>query len=373
MKMVIMKYKTILLLSFFVFLWPILLNAQPYERSSEETHTFKVFKPTSLEVYNKYGNIHLFPWDKDSVKIRIELNVKANKESKVDKIFEYINFEFSNTKYYIIARTKLKQQGSFWSEVSDLANTLFSGNNKAQIDYYIYMPKDMPAKFENKFGNIYSTDHTGKLEVSISNGDYKANNIDGYLELDLSFGNASINSVETGKMNVNYGEMELKNANDLTLKSKSSTFYIEDVKALSITSKRDKFRIDNVKSLTGETSFSYIRLKDFSSDMSLKTSYGELKLEEVNSNFQIIDLTSNYTDIVLTIPEQTSFALDITHSGSTGIIYEEKYESVKTTVIDEKEDIKKTSGIFGDNPNPGRSIKIMTKSGTITFKKFIIK
>lgn len=368
-----MRYKAILFLSVYVLLWPVLLNAQPYERSSEETHTFKVFEPTSLEVYNKYGNIHLFPWEKDSVKIRIELNVKANKESKVDKIFEYINFEFSNTKYYIIARTELKQQGSFWSEVSDLANTLFSGNNKAQIDYYIYLPKDMPAKFENKFGNIYSTDHSGKFEVSISNGDFKANNIEGYLELDLSFGSATINSIETGKLNINYGEVELNKANDLTLKSKSSTFHIEEVETLSVISKRDKFKIDNIKSLSGETSFSYITLKDFTSDLSMKTSYGEVKLEDINPNFNIIDLTSNYTDILLTIPEQASLSIDITHSGSTGIIYEKQYEGIKTEVIDEKEDIKKTSGIIGGSSNPERNIKIMTKSGTVTFKKYISK
>jgi len=140
MKIAIMKYKIIFFLSVYVFLWPVLLNAQPYERSKEEIRSFKVYKQTTLEIYNKYGNIHLFPWEKDSVKIKIELNVKANKQSKVDKIFEYINFEFSNTKYYIIARTQLKQHGTFWSEVSDLANTLFSGNNKAQIDYYIYLP-----------------------------------------------------------------------------------------------------------------------------------------------------------------------------------------------------------------------------------------
>lgn len=364
-----MRYKTILFLSVFAFLWPVLLTAQTYERSKTETHSFKVFDQTTLEVYNKYGNIHLFPWEKDSVKIRIELNVKANKESKVDKIFDYINFEFSNTKYYIIARTQLKQHGSFWSEVSDLANTLFSGNNKAQIDYYIYLPKDMQAKFENKFGNIYSTDHTGLLKVTISNGDYKAHNIQGLLELDLSFGNASINSIETGIFKLNYGELDLGKADDLKIQSKSSTLNIKNVGSLTVNSKRDKFKIDKLTSLSGETSFSYFKLKDLSSFLTMQTSYGELKLEEINPNFKAIDLTSDYTDIYLTIPKNTSLEVDITHSESTGIIYEDKYKGIKTEIIDEKEDIKKTSGIIGSTPSPASKIKIMIKSGNVTFKE----
>ncbi len=369
MKIVVMKYKAILFLSVYALLWPLLLNAQPYERSSQETHTFKVFDQTTLEVYNKYGNIHLFPWEKDSVKIRIELNVKANKESKVDKIFEYINFEFSNTKYYIIARTELKQQGTFWSEVSDLANTLFSGNNKAQIDYYIYLPKDIQAKFENKFGNIYSTDHSGLLEVNISNGDYKANKIEGYLELDLSFGNASIKSVESGKFNINYGELELEKADDLIIKSKSSTLNIEEVKTLSVNSKRDKFKIAGLGSISGETSFSYLTVKDLASDLTMTTSYGELKLVDINSNFKVIDLTSSYTDLLFTLPSQAKLSVDITHSETTGIIYPEKYEGLKTESIDKKEDIVKTSGVIGGMSSPSRKIKILIKSGSVTFKE----
>lgn len=364
-----MKYKIILFLLVYAFLWPLLLKAQPYERSSQETHTFKVYDQTTLEVYNKYGNIHLFPWEKDSVMIRIELNVKANKESKVDKIFEYINFEFSNTKYYIIARTQLKQKGTFWSEVSDLANTLFSGNNKAQIDYYIYMPKDMQAKFENKFGNIYSTDHIGLLEVNISNGDFKANKIAGRLELDLSFGNASINSIDEGVININYGELELKRTDELVLKSKSSTIHIEEVGSLKIDSKRDKFKIDELGSLSGESSFSYITLKDFTSDLKMQTSYGELKLEEISTGFNGIDLSSNYTDISLALPKQTSLAVDITHSEATVIIYSEKYDGIKTEILDKKEDISKTSGVIGSDPNPATKIKIMIKSGNVTFKE----
>lgn len=364
-----MKYKIVLLLSVYVFLWPVLVNAQPYERSSQETHSFKVYDQTTLEVYNKYGNIHLFPWEKDSVKIRIELNVKANKESKVDKIFEYINFEFSNTKYYIIARTQLKQKGTFWSEVSDLANTLFSGNNKAQIDYYIYLPKDMQAKFENKFGNLYSTDHTGFIEVNISNGDYKANKISGRLELDLSFGNASINSVTSGKFNINYGELDLKKANELVIKSKSSTLHIEEVGSLKINSKRDKFKIDEMASLTGESSFSYITLNDLKSDATIKTSYGEVKFEDINASFKVIDLTSNYTDILFKLPAQASLSVDITHSEATGMVYPDNYSGLKTESIDKKEDIVKTSGVVGGLTNPTGSVKIMIKAGNVTFKE----
>ena len=38
-------------------------------------------------------------------------------------------------------------------------------------------------------------------------------------------------------------------------------------------------------------------------------------------------------------------------------------------LLDKKEDISKTSGIIGNNANPPTKIKIMIKSGNVTFKE----
>ena len=68
---------------------------------------------------------------------------------------------------------------------------------------------------------------------------------------------------------------------------------------------------------TGETSFSYITLKDLTSDLTMKTQYGEVNIEEINPNFKVIDLTSNYTDILFTLTQQATLAVDIIHSEAT--------------------------------------------------------
>ncbi len=364
-----MKYKVFIGLSIFLFLLPGIIKSQVYERNRQEIRSFKVYKETSLEVYNKYGNIHLFTWDKDSVKIKIDVQVKANKESKADKIFEYINFEFSNTKYYIVARTQFKHRSTFWSEVSDLANTLFSGNNKAQIDYFIYMPEGMQAKFENKFGNVYVTDLSGEIDLKVSNGDFKANNITGYFDLNVSFGNASINHIETGKLNINYSELELSSAKELNIESKSSTLNIDKIGKLNVNSRRDKFYIDDLGSLSGETSFSYITLKNFDSDLNMKTEYGEISIDNINPEFKIIDLTSKYTDILLNMNQDASFSVDIIHTEGTTILSPETYSGLTVETVDKKEDIYKTGGVVGNKTDNNGKVNIKIKSGKVTFRE----
>ena len=90
---------------------------------------------------------------------------------------------------------------------------------------------------------------------------------------------------------------------------------------------------------------------------------------DIDSDFNAVDLTSNYTDILFTLPATASLSVDITHSEATGIIYPDKYEGLKKESIDKKEDIIKTSGIIGGESNPNGKIKIMIKSGNITFKE----
>ena len=364
-----MKYKLIVFISIFGLLIPAVAKPQVYERSRHESKAWKVSKETSLEIYNKYGNIHLFTWDKDSVRITIDMQIKASKESKVDKIYEYIDFEFSDNKYYVIARTRLNQQGEFWAEVSDLANTFFSSGTKVQIDYSVYLPQTINVKIENKFGNIYTTDHQGKMSVILSNGDYKANDLKGTVDLNVSFGNATINSIESGKLNLSYSELELGNAVNLNIESKSSTLNIDKAVTLNISSKRDKYYINQIGVLSGKTSFSYLTLKSFNSDLTLSTDYGEVNLESISSEFKLIDLTSSYTDILMRIPAKASYAVDISHSVSTVITAPENYSGLKSETIDKKADLYKTKGTAGNGPLKKGKMTISSKSGKITFKE----
>ena len=368
-KMIAMRFKLVVFISIYSFLIPAFASPQVYERNRHESKAWKVSKETSLEIYNKYGNIHLFTWDKDSVRVNIDLQIKAGKESKVDKIYEYIDFEFSDNKYYVIARTRLNQQSEFWAEVSDLANTFFSSGTKVQIDYSVYIPQSINIKIENKFGNIYTTDHFGKMSVILSNGDFKANDLKGSTDMNVSFGNAAINSIESGKLNLNYSELVLGNAANLTIDSKSSTLNIEKAGMLNINSKRDKYNINQLSVLSGKTSFSYLTIKSFGSDLTLNTDYGEVNLEGISPEFKLIDLTSSYTDIVLKIPAKSSYAVDISHSVSTVITAPEDYSALKSETIDKKADLYRTKGTAGNGILKKGKVTIKSQSGKIIFKE----
>ncbi len=363
-----MNYKIIIGITLLLMPYAFKGFGQTFERGRKESRSFKLYDRTSLEINNKYGNVHLFNWDKDSVKIEIDLKVRANKESKVDKIFDYIDFEFSDSRYYIIAHTTFRQNlGGFWSELSDLANTVFSGNNKAQIDYNVYLPSNINVKLENKFGNIYCTNREGKFEVSLSNGDLRANKLNGETELNLSFGNVGINHIENGKLIGSYVDMDLSSAVELFVESKSSTYNFEKIGVLNLKSRRDKFYIDEITSISGETSFSYLSIKRFSNYLRLTTEYGEVKLKGVKPGFKMVELNSKYSDIIMQLSNMVNCNVDLNHTESTGLILPDTFKGKSKSIIDEKEGTANTKGYFGNKEEAEAEIKINIKSGSVSF------
>jgi len=341
---------------------------QTYERTRHLVKSFAVKSNTEIQVNNKYGNIHLVQWEKDSVKFEIELLVKGNKQSKLQKNFDMIEFDFTATAYYVIAQTNFNSsKGAFWDEVSDLANTIFSGTNRVQIDYRVYIPKYCSLKIENKFGNVYIGDQTENADIKISNGDLKANDFFKELKLKLDFGNASIRKVKDAEIIAGYSEIEIKKAETLTIDSKSSTFELGLVNDMQIESHRDKMNIEEIGTINGKLSFSDLKI-DFITGLSILISeYGSIEFKDVAIDFNQIHLTAKFTEIDLNFDSEATFKLEITHSIKTDLSLPATADTTRRFMINDKQEAFSTLGNIGSGKNlPTVSIEIESGRLAIT-------
>ena len=307
------------------------LGAQTYQNSRTERKAYKVSSNVEVQVINKYGDIRLIPWEKDSVVFEIDFSVTSNKQAKADKIFNYITFDFKSTAYYVIAQTVFEGQNTFWSEMADVASTIFSSGTSTQIDYTVYFPAGNDVRLENKFGNIYTTDHTGKVDITLSNGDLKAHSFTGPTRLNIEFGNVSIDEVTDANISLGYVEFNLKKAGEITFETHSSKLYLTSCDKLHLDSKRDRYSIKSVAEISGEASFTYMNLDKATSKINLKTSYGDFKLLEISDTFTRMDFTSQYSDLTLYLNDEHLYELEITRDNHSEI-------NSSTTLLSQKED-----------------------------------
>ena len=117
-----MKYKKLKMTVAFLVAAGALIQAQIYSESKKIERSFPVSSETRLDLSNKYGTVHVIPWRKDSVHIEIDLFVKSSSNSRLEKIMRNIDFDFTDTRYYIIATTNFgNKYNTFISDLKGIS------------------------------------------------------------------------------------------------------------------------------------------------------------------------------------------------------------------------------------------------------------
>ncbi len=353
----------ILLLVFFL---PVILQAQTYSEKREQGKSFKLKSGTVVQITNKYGNVNVIPWEKDSVRIEVSMSAQSKQAAKVIKILSSIDCEMLATANSISARTVFYDNSTtFWKDVVSYAGQVINTSNNLQINYTVYMPVANDITIDNKFGNVYMDNHKGNADITIANGDLQARNFIGRLKLKIDFGSASIQDAEDARLNVNYSDLILRKVNELTLNSRSSTLDIEEASSIDITSQRDKMIVKSCSSLNGEASFSRIRINELGSDVTMNTKYGELKLNSITRNFRNINIRSEYTDVLLGFSPPDSYSMDLIYDTKTTLnITSAINNQLKKETLNAKSGTIQANGYIG---KPGSShVSVTTKAGSLS-------
>ena len=286
---------------------------QTYTENRKIVRSYKVENSTTVDITNKYGKVHIIPWDEDSVRFEIELTIKAQSSSRLRKLKNSVDFDFTATGYYITAKTIFgSKYNSFLSDIRNLAETLIP-KHQIIIDYIVKVPDNLSLKINNKYGDIFTDNYNGDLDIILSNGDLKANNLNGKTNIELKIGDGVVNSISNGKLIIAYSEFYIKKADNLNINSRSSKVTIDSVEVLNIQSRRDKYYISETNNMFGETYFSYLWVYMLNDELNFKMKYGTLNLEMIHSGFSFLNINSECADQNLFFDKNSSYQIDITH------------------------------------------------------------
>jgi hypothetical protein len=346
------------------FLLPQQAMAQ-FADSKEIKKEFKVTPETRIEISNKYGKVELNTWDKDSVIIEIKIKVEEKKLSKLEKSMEEIDFDFTNSQHFLVARTTVGENRSpLEKELLKFKETLLQSDGNVEINYKVWLPKANNLRVENKFGDIFIDDYSGEVEIDLSNGNLKSHDFTGKTNITLNFADATINNINTGRLDCNYSDLYIREAGSLQIKSKSSTFEILEINEMDADSRRDKFRVRLADLVDAQGSFSNFRFNELTDRLTLRAEYGDLDIEKTAPDFSNIYIESKSTDINLYFKSDSNFGFEITHTKSeVDLCRETTIDEEK--VLDEKENKVQLLGSFGKKTKDNIKLFINATSGEI--------
>lgn len=309
-----MRFKKWYLINFLVFLAFAQVYAQNFSESKTYVHEFPLNPKTTVEISNKYGKIQLLTWNKDSVRVDIDFYISSPSLSRLDKLRQNINFDYSGSNYYVVVKTVFgKNQSSVIDEIKDLADVLVNGSSEIRIDYTVHVPSKQPLKVTNKYGDIYCDDLSGEAQINLSNGDLKANNFTGNSQISLSFGKGFINQFDKGRIMAEYGDLNIRSAENISLESKSSKIRIDKAGIVKLSSRRDDLAIGEINSIMGDCNFSNINIENINEELSLAAKFGKISVDAFRKSFSFINVNSEYADLDLYFERGATFDFDISY------------------------------------------------------------
>lgn len=156
------------------------------------------FNVKTLRVTNDFGDIKVLPADGKNIRLEAEVRVKCNDENKAR---EYARNAVEITEGEV---TELSPKNPVNWDKDDYA--------KAQIDFVVYVPKEISLIVNEKFGDVEAEGIEGECRIVNKNGEIKALNIGGNVDIENSFGDIEVSGIG-GKADItnNNGEISADN------------------------------------------------------------------------------------------------------------------------------------------------------------------
>ena len=308
------------------------------------------------------------------------ITVNTNNESNAQEVFNRIDIQFRNENDLVAAKTSIDDSKSTWSIFKDWLGG-GSNSNDLQIDYEVHMPATATLELDNRYGNVNVDALAGDAHFVIKYGNLEAKNIGGDLEFEGGYGNAGLGDVGGDlTSNISYFKMRMGSAQDVDIDSKYSTFTIESATDIQSNSSYDSYSIGSVRSLKNEgkydkleigevgemdveSKYTHVNIGKLSGELQADLSYGGVTVDEVGSEFDLIDVEGRYTAIKIDLNDVSAFRMEA-DGRYAGISVPDNF-TIQRDIKDNNE--REVSGYKG-SANARGTIRISASYGSIKLR-----
>lgn len=333
------------------------ISAKDEEFTKKYQKEYEVRKGTQLQIENKYGNVDIKNWDKKLISIEVVITVKTSNEEKAQKLFDQVDINFDESGNVISVTTSFDSDfGRFFKG---------SGDKLVDILYSVYMPKSIPLRLSNKYGNVFINELTSTSSIEIKYGNLKANKIihndeKPLTKIYLAYSNAKIQQCAWVKFEIKYSKVEIDVSKALVFLSRYSKAFITRGSSLVTESKYDTYRLGKFTNLVATAGYSNFKAEEISGKIAMETKYTDLNVDHVPAGFESIKIKNEYGNYNVYIDQDASYNLD-GYAKYTRINYP---ANSRVSRFNENNEFR-VDGLVGTDVNTGSEVNISTKYGHV--------
>lgn len=339
------------------------LHAAQDEYTKNKHGEYEVNEQTLFKLINKYGNVDITNWEKDKLSIDVQITVEHKNEDKARELLDYIMVTFSKEGNTIQAKTEFDERFNKSGGFLDFGDD----PKEFSINYDVKMPRYLNIELENKYGDVFINEITGRADIAVKYGNFKANRIlrDNSKPLSrvyLAYSNGNIGEVNWLKLSLKYtpNNCEIEKAKALIAMTKYSKLYVKQASSIVCESKYDNYHLGTLENLVCEAKYTDLKVKQINKQIDLVSQYGDIEIDYVPKSFKSIKVNNKYGQIEIGVDDQASYQIE-GEASYANIEYPDKGKIRRM----EKNTEMRISGTVGKIGNPTAQVRITTKYGGV--------
>ena len=338
------RYKLVLYI-LWVLLWiPIGTAQESVSKTIEKS--FPLTNEGELLLENKYGNVTMTGWDQDKVAVVIDIKVNHRKKENAKDLLSRIQPLFRSASGYVSITSEITNKNTGWfADFFNRNNPIDLDRSHVKIDYEVFLPKKAKLKITNRFGDVFIEDWSGGLTAIIEHGDLWVEEDLNKADIELKFGKVRANNLSYAKLTIKNGELEMKDAKSLQIKSDGTDMKINAISSLEIYSNKDDIVLDEVGSIYGDLKFTTMDLNRLTQDVNLIMKIADFRIKHIANPKGKIEIEQESSEISLKV---AGFSHRFTAKLEQGVVRLPKsFENVNSTMLNKLKKLREIDATFG--------------------------
>jgi hypothetical protein len=295
------------------------------EKIKTYSKSYPVDGNDKLSISNKYGRVNVNTWNKNEVKVDVQIKADATDNDMAQKLIDAITISDSKDGNEVAFKTNFanSSNGSMWNLFNNM-----NDHHKVEVNYTIYMPSTMALQMSNRYGAVVLPNLSGKVILDNAYGSLVAKSLsNSYNELNLRYYEVNIDELSGVELNLSYGSLKL----------------------------------GTVGKLDANVNYAPVDIARLNTSGSLNVRYGGgIKINEISKALKSLDIDSKYSSVNINLRGDESFNFDVTVRYNSFNFDENKVKITSKSPSDEERGYRSTKNYKGyvGNSNSSNHITI---------------
>ena len=250
--------------------------SSPQERVKNYSKSYSVDGNDKLALDNKYGRVTINTWNKNEIKVDVQIKGTASDDETAQKLVDAISISDSKDGNVVSFRTNF---GSGNNSMWNLFNNM-NDRHRAEVNYTVYMPSTMSLDLRNKYGSVSLPSLSGKVTIDNAYGSLVAKAL----------------TNPSNEFNFHYYEVN-----------------IEEVKGCDLNLSYGSLKLGTVGRLDANVNYAPIDIEKLNSSGTINARYGGgVKIGEISKALKNLDIDSKYSSVNIGLRGDENFDFDVT-------------------------------------------------------------